>query len=48
MTKEKKAYLIAEILLERRLPDHVIQAITDLAEEDIHYLKMKTNCERQR
>jgi len=43
MTKEKKAYLIAEILLERSLPDYVIKVITDLAEEDIVYLKMKTN-----
>lgn len=44
MTKEKKAYLIAEILLERSLPDYVIKVITDLAEEDIVYLKRKTNC----
>lgn len=47
MTKEKKAYLIAEILLERSLPDYVIKVITDLAEEDITYLKMKTNSENE-
>lgn len=47
MTKEKKAYLIAEILLERSLPDYVIKVITDLAEEDIDYLKMKTNSENE-
>ena len=45
MTKEKKAYLIAEILMERSLPDYVIKVITDLAEEDIVYLKMKTDNE---
>ncbi|MGN1385767.1 MAG: hypothetical protein ACI4XS_04105 [Bacillus sp. (in: firmicutes)] len=45
MTKEKKAYLIAEILLERSMPDYVIRVITDLGEDDLLYLKEKTSHE---
>lgn len=44
MKKEKKPYLIAEILLNRQLPLNVIMEITALLEEEILMLKYKVNC----
>lgn len=43
MKKKKKAYLIAEILLNRQMPLDVIMEITDLREEDIISLKSKVS-----
>lgn len=43
MKRNKKAFLIAEILLKRQLPLEVIKEITDLAQEDITTLQTKVN-----
>ena len=41
MGKTEKAYLIAEILLNRKLPLDVIKTITDLCEEELVSLQRK-------
>ena len=41
MGKTEKAYLIAEILLNRNLPLDVIKTITDLCEEELLSLQSK-------
>lgn len=39
----EKQYLIAEILLERGLPDLVVKEITKLGENELFFLKNKWN-----
>jgi len=39
----EKQYLIAEILLERGLPDLVVKEITKLGEHELFFLKNKWN-----
>ncbi len=41
MKRKKKAYLIAEILLNRQLPLDVIKEITAIAEEDLFIIQSK-------
>lgn len=43
MKREKKPYLIAEILLNRQLPLHVIMEITDLVEEELVMLQNRNS-----
>ncbi|MGM9929944.1 MAG: hypothetical protein ACI35P_18550 [Bacillus sp. (in: firmicutes)] len=47
MKKKNKAYLIAEILLNRQLPLHVIKEITDVTEEDLYMLQTKKKIEQK-
>ncbi|WP_267888093.1 hypothetical protein [Bacillus massiliglaciei] len=36
-----KAYLIAEILLQRGMPDHAVMEITKVSKEELLFLKKK-------
>ncbi|WP_163101136.1 hypothetical protein [Peribacillus alkalitolerans] len=41
MRIHKKPYLIAEILLLRKVPWYVIKEITAIAEEELEFLRLK-------
>ena len=41
MKRKNEAYLIAEILLNRQLPLHVIKEITAINEEDLYVMQTK-------
>ncbi|MGM9923114.1 MAG: hypothetical protein ACI35R_02550 [Bacillus sp. (in: firmicutes)] len=47
MKTKKKPYLIAEILLNRQLPLHVIIEITNIPEEEILMLQFTDMCNQK-